>query len=82
VEEDDFSKYPPRNNGLINFIAPFHRRIRTKFLLELHIDATRAGTLGRTRGGPGHRIRKRSRPLPNMRVVKLVGRYEMPHRSQ
>ena len=82
MEEDDFSKNPAWNRGLIDFIAPFLRCIRTKFPLELHVDAARAGALGRMGGGPGHSIRKRPRPLPNMRVVELVGRYAMLHGTQ
>src|SRR4029078_7013457 len=82
VEEDNFPENPARNCSLVDFSAPFLRRIRTKFLRELHIDAARTATRSRMWRGPGHSIRKRPRPLPDMRVVKLIGRYEMAHPTQ
>src|SRR5215204_1049974 len=79
MEKDEFAKVATRNDSLVDFVTPIVRRC-TKISFELHVNAPRACALSHMRRGPGDRVGKGPRPLPDMGIVELVRRYQVAYR--
>ena len=82
VEENKFLEIAGGKKSLVDFSTPLFGRIGVEVPGKIDINAPRVGPLSDTRRCPSDRSGKGLRPLSDVRVVKLVGRHEMPKRPE